>query len=394
MTHPIRHSPFRVRRALAGSAVPLFPAILLVLSFALAGPSAALSAPRDVIYVFDEDYPPYTYLEKGQPVGFDIDILKAALQGRDAKLVLLPMQWEEAQKKLASGEVHLTSGMKKTEKRREQYLFPNLPLTEFKVSLFTTAGKPYRIPADLKGKKAATQKGSLYVGLAEQKGIETALYDTEALALLALSKGEAEAFVGSEKTAYFNIRRNALKNLHPLSTPLMVSSLYFAVRKGDVELLSWLNEGLFRIRTDGTYEKIYRRWFVEELTAAEIQTLKDSARQASRFAYAPYSNFPVGAAVLMASGNVFTGCNIENGIFPYTETALSVAVHNAVAAGETRFRAAVNLQPGDKMAAPTAEERQLLYEFGGETLVLIEDGSGGYRAVTVSELLPYVFPLQ
>lgn len=380
-------------RTSEGTAGRMLTVVLLALWILLAG-AVALAAPRDVNYAFDEDYPPYTYLEKGQPTGFDIDILKAVLQGRDAKLVLQPMQWEEAQKKLGSGKIHLTSGMKKTGERKERYLFPNLPLTEFKVSLFTAAGKPYRIAEDLKGRKAATQKGSLYVGLAEQKGIRTVLFDTETDALRALSRGEAEAFVGSEKTAYFNMKKHAIKNLHPLSTPLMVSSLYFAVRKGDTELLSWLNEGLFRIRTDGTYEKIYRRWFVEELTAAEIQILKDSARQGSRFAYAPYSNFPVGAAVLMASGNIFTGCNIENGIFPYTETALSVAVHNAVAAGETRFRAAVNLQPGDKMAAPTAQERQLLYEFGGETLVLIEDGSGGYRTVMVSELLPYVFPLQ
>ena len=375
------------------SAFPMLTALLVALWVLLSGTSAT-AAPREVVYAFDEDYPPYTYLEEGRPRGFDIDVLEAVLQGRDVKLVLKPMQWEKAQKDLDTGKVHVTSGMKKTGERKDRYLFPNLPLTEFKVSLFTTAGKPWRIPADLKNHKAATQKGSLYVGLAEEKGIKTVLFDTETSALLALSKGEAEAFIGSEKTAFYNMKKHGLKNIHPLSTPVMVSSLYYAVRKTDRELLSWLNEGLFRIRTDGTYEKIYRRWFVEELSAAEMQRLRDSARQASRFAYAPYSNFPVGAAVLMASGNIFTGCNIENGIFPYTETALSVAVHNAVAAGETRFRAAVNLQPGDKLAAPTAEERQLLYEFGGETLVLIEDGSGGYRTVTVSELLPYVFPLQ
>lgn len=380
-------------QTLSASACRILAALLIALLPLFAGTSAA-AAPREVVYAFDEDYPPYTYLEQGRPTGFDIEILEAVLRGRDVKLVLKPMQWEKAQKELGSGNVHVTSGMKKTEERKGRFLFPNLPLTEFKVSLFTAAGKPWRIPADLKNHKAATQKGSLYVGLAEEKGIKTVLFDTETTALLALSKGEAEAFIGSEKTAFYNMKKLGLKNIHPLSTPVMVSSLYFAVRKTDRELLSWLNEGLFRIRTDGTYEKIYRRWFVEEISAAEIQRLRDSARQASRFAYAPYSNFPVGAAVLMASGNVYTGCNIENGIFPYTETALSVAVHSAVAAGETRFRAVMNLQPGDKLAAPTAEERQLLYEFGGETLVLIEDGSGGSRTVTVSELLPYVFPVQ
>ncbi len=393
MVHALRPRPRFPEQPHSFSAFPMLTALLVALWVLLTGTSAT-AAPREVVYAFDEDYPPYTYLEEGRPKGFDIDILEAVLRGRDVKLVLKPMQWEKAQKDLDTGKVHVTSGMKKTGERKDRYLFPNLPLTEFKVSLFTAAGKPWRIPADLKNHKAATQKGSLYVGLAEEKGIKTVLFDTETSALLALSKGEAEAFIGSEKTAFYNMKKHGLKNIHPLSTPVMVSSLYFAVRKTDRELLSWLNEGIFRIRTDGTYEKIYRRWFVEELSAAEMQRLRDSARQASRFAYAPYSNFPVGAAVLMASGNVYTGCNIENGIFPYTETALSVAVHNAVAAGETRFRAAVNLQPGDKLAAPTAEERQLLYEFGGETLVPIEDGSGGYRTVTVSELLPYVFPLQ
>jgi cytidine deaminase len=106
-------------------------------------------------------------------------------------------------------------------------------------------------------------------------------------------------------------------------------------------------------------------------------------------AYAPYSGYAVGAAVLAESGRVYVGCNVENAVYPLTACAERVAVFKAVCAGERRFEAiAVVTKNG---GAPCGSCRQVLREFGEETVVLIADEGGEVRETTVGELLPDSF---
>ena len=122
----------------------------------------------------------------------------------------------------------------------------------------------------------------------------------------------------------------------------------------------------------------------------EQQALIDLANEARRRAYAPYSNYPVGAALRTKSGRLYTGVNIENAAYPHTMCAERVAIFKAVSEGETDFEViAVVTNNG---GSPCGGCRQVLAEFGLDTMVLIADGEGNLqKTMTVSELLPEAF---
>lgn len=116
------------------------------------------------------------------------------------------------------------------------------------------------------------------------------------------------------------------------------------------------------------------------------------ARQARDRAYAPYSNFPVGAALLGRSGRVYTGCNVENAAYPLATCAERTAVTKAVSEGERAFEAiAVVTATG---AVPCGACRQILREFAGpegDLRVIVADTGGHSRTYTIAELLPEAF---
>lgn len=123
-----------------------------------------------------------------------------------------------------------------------------------------------------------------------------------------------------------------------------------------------------------------------ELLDQDRELVKLAAEARSK-AYAPYSEYPVGAALRTESGNVFTGVNVENAAFPLSMCAERSAVFSAVTAGEKKFQAvAVATRNG---GAPCGSCRQVLSEFGLETRVLIANQDQEVlKVTTVSELLP------
>ena len=123
------------------------------------------------------------------------------------------------------------------------------------------------------------------------------------------------------------------------------------------------------------------------------QTLIQSALEARHWAYAPYSNYPVGAALLTASGRIYDGVNIENAAYPTTICAERVAVFKAVSEGERDLQAiAVVTKNG---GSPCGSCRQVLAEFGLETIVLIANEKGQLvRELTLGDLLPQAFTPQ
>ena len=128
------------------------------------------------------------------------------------------------------------------------------------------------------------------------------------------------------------------------------------------------------------------RMLTDALRAELIQTAVDARRRA----YAPYSKYPVGAALLTTSGQIFSGVNVENAAYPVTICAERVAVFKAVSEGERDFAAiAVATENG---GSPCGSCRQVLAEFGLDIVVLTTNGKGELiDETTVAALLPAAF---
>jgi cytidine deaminase len=122
--------------------------------------------------------------------------------------------------------------------------------------------------------------------------------------------------------------------------------------------------------------------------------LLEAAARAARKAHAPYSDYKVGAALLCADGQVFTGCNVENASYGLTNCAERTAVFTAIAAGRRDFVAMAVVAEGDRMPYPCGACRQVLSEFCREEFsVYIARTSAleEYEAVCLAALLPHTF---
>ena len=120
------------------------------------------------------------------------------------------------------------------------------------------------------------------------------------------------------------------------------------------------------------------------------QKLIDHAKEAFKNAYVPYSHYPVGSAVLTESGEIFIGANVENVAYPVTVCGERSAIFNAVSHGHQSFQAiAVVTKSG---GTPCGSCRQVMAEFGAETLVLVANVDGDLlQTYTVRDLLPNAF---
>lgn len=126
------------------------------------------------------------------------------------------------------------------------------------------------------------------------------------------------------------------------------------------------------------------------LNKTQQAELVEAAKKAQRSAYAPYSNYHVGSALLTSSGKVYLGANVENAAYPDSICAERVAVFKAVTEGERSFQAiAVVTRDG---GTPCGSCRQVLAEFAPDAQVVIANEKGEVtREATVSELLPGAF---
>jgi len=126
------------------------------------------------------------------------------------------------------------------------------------------------------------------------------------------------------------------------------------------------------------------------LTDQERQHLIQLANEVRKNAYVPYSHYRVGAALRSRSGRIFTGVNVESAAYPTTMCAERTAVFKAVSEGEREFDAIAVVT--DNGGSPCGSCRQVLAEFGLDTVVLIADGDGRlHHEMTLSDLLPEAF---
>ncbi len=120
------------------------------------------------------------------------------------------------------------------------------------------------------------------------------------------------------------------------------------------------------------------------------------AKEIVKNSYSPYSNFPVGAAVLYEDGTIYKGVNVENSSLGLTLCAERNAISTAIAQGQKgKIEAIAIYAPKEKMCAPCGACRQWIWEFSnnGNTRIIIEGENGGLYETTIKELLPLGFNL-
>ena len=127
-------------------------------------------------------------------------------------------------------------------------------------------------------------------------------------------------------------------------------------------------------------------------TAQQAERLLEAARSARSRAYAPYSRFAVGAAVLDDQDRIHAGCNVENAAYPQGSCAETAAISAMVLAGGKRVRALLVVGEGKELVTPCGGCRQRLREFAdASTPVLVAGRDGVRERFTLGELLPHSF---
>lgn len=119
--------------------------------------------------------------------------------------------------------------------------------------------------------------------------------------------------------------------------------------------------------------------------------LVSAARAAREHAFAPYSKFRVGAAVVADDGTVFTGCNVESASYGLTVCAERVAMWKGISDGYTRFRRVAVVADTAELTPPCGACRQLLAEFAPDATVVLGNLHGKTATHTVAELIPHAF---
>ncbi|MBM4404413.1 MAG: cytidine deaminase [Candidatus Cloacimonetes bacterium] len=123
-----------------------------------------------------------------------------------------------------------------------------------------------------------------------------------------------------------------------------------------------------------------------------IQTLLRAAQKAAQEAYAPYSGYKVGSAIMTTEGRIFTGCNVENASYSLTLCAERLAIFKAVSEGYQKFTGIAIYAETDKPFPPCGACRQVLAEFSPD-LQIIYANQKGQQITTLTELLPHSFTL-
>ncbi|MEQ1604056.1 MAG: cytidine deaminase [Pyrinomonadaceae bacterium] len=121
------------------------------------------------------------------------------------------------------------------------------------------------------------------------------------------------------------------------------------------------------------------------------QKLIDAATMARERAYAPYSNFQVGAAVETENGDIYIGCNVESASYGLTVCAERVAIWKGISCGEKRFAQIAVVVDTEDLTPPCGVCRQIIWEFCGDVPVILSNLEGKSETIMMSELLPRAF---
>ena len=224
----------------------------------------------------DHNYPPYEFLDNGQPGGFNVDILRAVAEvmGIDVEIRLGP--WNEVREDLEAGRIDALTGMYYSQERDRTVDF-STPHMIVNHAIFVRKESPIKSLEDIKGKEIIVQKDDIMHDYAKANHLTPTLITVEnqidAIRLLSLGKHDC-ALLSKLQGLYLASKLN-FTNIKTVGPPLYPREYCFAVVEGNSELAAALNEGLSILKATGRYKEIHDKWFgVYEKSKAVEMILK------------------------------------------------------------------------------------------------------------------------
>ncbi|WP_227764719.1 transporter substrate-binding domain-containing protein [Zhaonella formicivorans] len=219
----------------------------------------------------DENYPPYEYVDdNGMYKGFNVDIMRAVAIELGMDIELIPMTWQEALVALENGQVDAIQGMTKSKIREERFAFTEALVVNSQAIFVRKETNYVTELKDLAGMPVAFQAGDISSELLRSiPEVIPIIKDDQEEALKALLTGEVEAFVGNRLTGLYILQKERqFDKIKIVGEPLYSTEYCSAVLKGNTQTLALLNQGIAAIKANGTYDKIYRKWFGETFVDA------------------------------------------------------------------------------------------------------------------------------
>lgn len=212
----------------------------------------------------DYHFPPFEYVDQnGTFKGFNVDIMRAIAIEMGIDIELRPMPWFSAVLALRSGEIDMIQGMKYNASRATFYEFSD-PYLVSSLGIFVRSDTNYIVNTeDLRERRVAIQRDDFAEEILwNVPGIELVETETHQMAINKLLANEVDAYVGNKLTGLYLIQQdNRRDEVKKVGDDLQPSNYGMAVNRGDTRYLDTFNEGLARIRDNGTYDKIYSKWF-------------------------------------------------------------------------------------------------------------------------------------
>lgn len=250
--------------------------IFILILFSMLFLSSEVNAKSDsssLIIAGDFNYPPYEYLdENGNYKGFNVDIINAISIELGIDIELKPVEWNKAFSLLENGEVDAIQGVSYSKKRDLKYDFTNSILENQQIIFVKSKNEFIKEISDLENLKVSIQKNDISSEFFDQlKNVTILEYPSQYEAVKALSEDKVDAFIGNRLTGlYFIQKKYKTKDYKIIGENISESTSYsIAVLDGNKETLEELNKGLSIIKKNGTYDKIYKKWFGENVQNIE-----------------------------------------------------------------------------------------------------------------------------
>jgi PAS domain S-box-containing protein len=218
---------------------------------------------RTILVAVDRAYPPHQFVsDAGEPAGFDVELFRVVAASMGLRYDMRLGEWPEIREALETGAIDVNPGVFFTEARAEHLAF-TVHTVKVRHTLFVRSGSPVREVSDVFGRQVLMNRGGLHDDMIRERDlpIEPLRTRDSAEAIARLAAGEGDAAVVLDTQGLYFLRRDGIENVHSIGRPLDDDALRFAVPRGQDALLAALNDGLARVRDDGSYDALYDRWF-------------------------------------------------------------------------------------------------------------------------------------